>query len=47
MSNTKPKTSCGFIHFHTLALGGNMCFVHGLVTVAYYITATAAAQEFA
>ncbi|XP_062196387.1 protein DESIGUAL 2-like [Phragmites australis] len=47
MSNTKSKTSCGFMHFDTLALSGNMCFVHGVIAVAYYLTATAAAPEFA
>jgi hypothetical protein len=45
MSNSKSKTSCGFTHGHTLALGGIMCFVHGGITVAYYVTATAAAHE--
>ncbi|KQJ95000.1 uncharacterized protein LOC100830034 [Brachypodium distachyon] len=45
MSNSKSKTSCGFVHGKTLALGGIMCFVHAGVTVAYYVTANAAANE--
>lgn len=45
MSNSKSRTSCGFVHGHTLALGGIICFVHGGITVAYYVTATAAAHE--
>ncbi|CAM0910925.1 unnamed protein product [Alopecurus aequalis] len=45
MSNSKSKTSCGFVHGKTLGLGGIMCFVHGGITVAYYVTATAAAHE--
>ncbi|KAF0924524.1 hypothetical protein E2562_010169 [Oryza meyeriana var. granulata] len=45
MSNSKSKTECGFVHGHTLSLGGIMCFVHGGITVAYYVTAHAAAHE--
>ncbi|XP_006659813.1 uncharacterized protein LOC102706773 [Oryza brachyantha] len=45
MSNSKSKTECGFVHGHTLSLGGIMCFVHGGITVAYYVTAHAAAYE--
>ncbi|XP_062192470.1 protein DESIGUAL 2-like [Phragmites australis] len=45
MSNT--KNSCWFIHFDTLAVGGNTCFIHAVITIAYYVTATAAAPEFA
>nr|CAB3479919.1 unnamed protein product [Digitaria exilis] len=45
MSNSNRKTSCGFTHGHTLGLGGIMCFVHGGITVAYYVTAHAAARE--
>ncbi|XP_047079438.1 protein DESIGUAL 3-like [Lolium rigidum] len=45
MSNSKSKTSCGFVHGKTLALGGIMCFVHAGITIAYYVTATAAAHE--
>ncbi|XP_062193062.1 protein DESIGUAL 2-like [Phragmites australis] len=45
MSNT--KTSCWFIHFDTLVVGGNTCFIHAVITIAYYVTATAAAPEFA
>lgn len=45
MSNSKSQTSCRFTQGHTLGLGGIMCFVHGGITVAYYVTATAAAHE--
>ncbi|KAG8086750.1 hypothetical protein GUJ93_ZPchr0010g7493 [Zizania palustris] len=45
MPNSKSKTSCGLVHGHTLALGGIICFVHGGITVAYYVTAHAAARE--
>lgn len=45
LSNSKSKTSCGFVHGKTLALGGIMCFVHAGITIAYYVTATTAAHE--
>jgi hypothetical protein len=45
MSNSKPKTSCGFTHGHTLALDKILFFIHGRITIAYYVTATAAAAQ--
>jgi hypothetical protein len=47
MPNSQSNTSCGLKHGHTLALGGIMCFVHGGITVAYYVFANAAAHEAA
>ncbi|XP_062196460.1 protein DESIGUAL 2-like [Phragmites australis] len=45
MSNAKSEISWGFIHVDILALGGKICFVHCVITIAYYITA--AALQFA
>ncbi|PON51935.1 hypothetical protein TorRG33x02_309940 [Trema orientale] len=41
LSNNKSRASCGFTHHHFLSIGGILCFVHGLFSVAYYISATA------
>lgn len=42
MSNRKSRASCGFTHHHFLSIGGILCMVHGLFSVAYYVTTTAA-----
>uniref|UniRef100_A0A9I9CES6 Transmembrane protein n=1 Tax=Cucumis melo TaxID=3656 RepID=A0A9I9CES6_CUCME len=45
MDNSKWKNSCE-ISSHGLFLGGGIvCFLHGLCTVAYYVSATAAYRE--
>ncbi|KAL3820994.1 hypothetical protein ACJIZ3_006899 [Penstemon smallii] len=41
MSNSKKRASCGFTHHHYLSIGGILCMVHALFSVAYYVTATA------
>ncbi|XP_059661035.1 protein VASCULATURE COMPLEXITY AND CONNECTIVITY-like [Cornus florida] len=41
LSNNKSRTSCGFTHHHFLSIGGILCFVHALFSVAYYVCATA------
>ncbi|EAZ41461.1 protein VASCULATURE COMPLEXITY AND CONNECTIVITY-like [Oryza sativa Japonica Group] len=45
MRNSNPRRNCSFAQGHTLDLGGILCFVHAGVTVAYYVTANAAAYE--
>ncbi|XP_052482226.1 protein VASCULATURE COMPLEXITY AND CONNECTIVITY isoform X2 [Gossypium raimondii] len=45
LSNNKSKGSCGLTHHHFLSIGGILCFVHGLFSVAYYVSATAASDE--
>jgi hypothetical protein len=46
LANAKTKATCGFGHRHFLSVGGILCFVHGIVSVAYYInTSTASAWE--
>ncbi|GMH12596.1 hypothetical protein Nepgr_014437 [Nepenthes gracilis] len=42
LANDKSRASCGFSHHHMLSIGGILCFVHALVSVAYYVSATAA-----
>ncbi|KAE8698478.1 hypothetical protein F3Y22_tig00110597pilonHSYRG00281 [Hibiscus syriacus] len=44
LSNEKSKASCGLTHHHFLSIGGILCFVHGLFSVAYYVSATAASE---
>ncbi|BAT90244.1 hypothetical protein LR48_Vigan08g126300 [Vigna angularis] len=41
MSNNRSDGSCGFSHHHFLSIGGICCFVHGLFSIAYYVSATA------
>ncbi|XP_073059909.1 LOW QUALITY PROTEIN: protein VASCULATURE COMPLEXITY AND CONNECTIVITY-like [Primulina eburnea] len=41
MSNNKSRGSCGFTHHHFLSIGGILCMVHALFSVAYYVTSTA------
>ncbi|KAI5660717.1 hypothetical protein M9H77_20040 [Catharanthus roseus] len=40
MSNNKSRASCGFTHHHFFSIGGILCMVHALFSVAYYVTAT-------
>lgn len=40
MSNKRAHSYCGFSHHHFLSIGGIACFVHGLLCVIYYISAT-------
>lgn len=40
-TNHKSSGSCGFTHHHFLSIGGILCFVHGLFSVGYYVSATA------
>nr|XP_016440009.1 PREDICTED: uncharacterized protein LOC107765827 isoform X1 [Nicotiana tabacum] len=39
-ANHKSRTSCGFIHHNYLSIGGILCFVHALFSVAYYVAAS-------
>ncbi|XP_072968570.1 protein VASCULATURE COMPLEXITY AND CONNECTIVITY-like [Typha angustifolia] len=45
ISNSKSRASCGFGHRHFLSIGGILCFIHGLLSVCYYVVATAALWE--
>ncbi|XP_071742510.1 protein VASCULATURE COMPLEXITY AND CONNECTIVITY-like [Rutidosis leptorrhynchoides] len=40
-ANHKSNASCGLSHHHFLSIGGILCFVHSLFSIAYYVTATA------
>ncbi|KAK4758960.1 hypothetical protein SAY87_020261 [Trapa incisa] len=44
-ANDKTRASCGLTHHHFLSIGGILCFVHGLFSVAYYVSATASAHS--
>ncbi|GAB4826776.1 Protein DESIGUAL 2 [Ancistrocladus abbreviatus] len=41
VTNSRSRTTCGFSHRYVLAIGGILCFIHGLLSVAYYVSATA------
>ncbi|XP_022850113.1 uncharacterized protein LOC111372148 [Olea europaea var. sylvestris] len=41
ISNNKSRASCGFTHHHFLSIGGILCFVHALFSVAYCATSNA------
>ncbi|KAJ6416450.1 hypothetical protein OIU84_002334 [Salix udensis] len=45
MANSKSRKSCGISHHRVLSIGGILCFVHGLFTVSYYVSATATARD--
>ncbi|XP_057472241.1 protein DESIGUAL 2-like [Actinidia eriantha] len=45
LANSKSRKSCGIGHHRALAIGGVLCFFHGLFAIAYYISATASARE--
>ncbi|XP_059435685.1 protein DESIGUAL 2 [Corylus avellana] len=45
MANSTSRKSCGFPHRRLLSIGGILCFLHGMITVAYYVSATAAHRE--
>ncbi|XVF87639.1 hypothetical protein PTKIN_Ptkin18bG0136400 [Pterospermum kingtungense] len=45
LSNSKSRKICGISHYRLFYIGGIICFIHGLFTVAYYVSATAAARE--
>ncbi|CAO2814371.1 unnamed protein product [Amaranthus hypochondriacus] len=40
LANQKPKASCGVTHHHMLSIGGILCFVHALFSIALYVSAT-------
>ncbi|KAK4770747.1 hypothetical protein SAY87_031279 [Trapa incisa] len=45
LSNSKSRRSCGITHHRLLSIGGVLCFIHGLFTVAYYVSAKATIKE--
>lgn len=45
LANSKSRKSCGLAHHRFFSIGGILCFIHGLVTVAYYISAAATIRE--
>ncbi|XP_023542772.1 uncharacterized protein LOC111802580 [Cucurbita pepo subsp. pepo] len=45
VDNSKRKNSCEISSHGLFLIGGIVCFIHGLCTVAYYVSATAAYRE--
>ncbi|KAG4124057.1 hypothetical protein ERO13_D10G016900v2 [Gossypium hirsutum] len=45
LSNSKSGYSCGISHHRMFTIGGILCFIHGVFTVAYYLSATAVGRE--
>ncbi|XP_028794427.1 uncharacterized protein LOC114750049 [Neltuma alba] len=44
-SETRSRAQCTISTHRFLSIGGILCFVHGLFTVSYYVSAAAAARE--
>ncbi|KAL5772603.1 hypothetical protein ACOSP7_012210 [Xanthoceras sorbifolium] len=45
LSNSRSRKSCGLNHHRLFSIGGILCFIHGLFTIAYYVSATASKRE--
>ncbi|XVF70514.1 hypothetical protein PTKIN_Ptkin11bG0167800 [Pterospermum kingtungense] len=45
VENTKSKGSCKVLHHHFLFVGGMLCFVHGLLSVAFCVSATVSFEK--
>ncbi|XP_043687399.1 uncharacterized protein LOC122638601 [Telopea speciosissima] len=45
LANSKSKGSCGFSHHRFLSIGGIFCFIHGLFSAAYLVSAKATKSE--
>ncbi|KAK3188169.1 hypothetical protein Dsin_027730 [Dipteronia sinensis] len=45
LSNSRSRKTCGLNHHRLFSIGGILCFIHGLFTVAYYVSATASKRE--
>ncbi|CAA0826545.1 Protein of unknown function (DUF1218 [Striga hermonthica] len=45
LANAQTRKNCGIAHHRQLSIGGILCFVHGLFSVAYYVSASAIADE--
>lgn len=45
LANSRSRKSCGMFNRRFLSIGGILCFIHGLFTVPYYVSATATIRE--
>ncbi|XP_027933606.1 uncharacterized protein LOC114189095 isoform X2 [Vigna unguiculata] len=45
LANSRSRKSCAMFSHRFLTIGGIMCFIHGLFTVPYYVSATATRKE--
>ncbi|AES63633.2 hypothetical protein MtrunA17_Chr2g0280491 [Medicago truncatula] len=45
LANSRSRKSCGIFNHRFLFIGGILCFIHGLFTVPYYVSATATRRE--
>ncbi|KAJ1396593.1 hypothetical protein SESBI_32517 [Sesbania bispinosa] len=45
LANSRSRQSCGILNHRFLVIGGILCFIHGLFTVPYYVSATATRRE--
>lgn len=45
LANSRSRKSCAMFNRRFLSIGGIMCFIHGLFTVPYYVSATATRRE--
>ncbi|MED6135146.1 Protein DESIGUAL 2 [Stylosanthes scabra] len=45
LANSRSRESCGISNNRFLSIGGILCFIHALFTVAYYVSVTASRRE--
>ncbi|KAJ1380049.1 hypothetical protein SESBI_46347 [Sesbania bispinosa] len=45
LANSRSRESCGISNHRFLSIGGILCFIHGLFTVAYYVSVTATRRD--
>nr|XP_043622921.1 uncharacterized protein LOC122594543 [Erigeron canadensis] len=45
MANSSSRKSCGVSNHRYLSIGGIACFIHGMLAVSYYISASAVKKE--
>ncbi|KAK3035111.1 hypothetical protein RJ639_032613 [Escallonia herrerae] len=45
LANSRSRKSCGISHHRLFSVGGILCFIHGLFSVAYYISSTSTLEE--
>ncbi|CAJ1961458.1 unnamed protein product [Sphenostylis stenocarpa] len=45
LENSRSRKFCGMFSHRFLSIGGILCFIHGLFTVPYYVSATATRRE--
>ncbi|KAE9452673.1 hypothetical protein C3L33_15426, partial [Rhododendron williamsianum] len=45
LTNSRSRKSCGLPHHRLLSIGGILCFIHAILAIVYYASATGTARE--